>query len=441
MTAQRFGYPGVVRFLTWVLVAACTKHNPSATCPNGTCSDPRYPYCDKDGVIGGVPGDCIQVTCNPGDVGGCDQGQALVCNTEGDGYQLTACNTTCIDTPAPHCAYLQPRYAPDICDAPATAAPMDITNSGTLDTGLDANCNGGIVPQTGAADLCVMRYKSIVIEANQTVTVIGPRALSLVADDAIMIAGTLDIGATGTTSGPGAAPAASGTASMTPNGAGGAGAATAGAPGGNTTNDGGAVDGGPAAIDPAQLSVLVGGAPADAVNLGGGGGGGAATLIACRGEVSVSGTLTSGGGGGVGGALFFSIPAGGFGGGAGGYFVLQGISITVTGDVYANGGGGGAGMQNNNAQGAFGKDGRVSSELVGAQGGTEANGSGRGGAGGCFNLGPQFGGHLTITGATSGGGGGSMGFLQSYTPANVMPTLTPVNASPMFRPNGTVPTR
>jgi hypothetical protein len=54
---------------------------------------------------------------------------------------------------------------------------------------------------------------------------------------------------------------------------------------------------------------------------------------------------------------------------------------------------------------------------------------------------PGSGKHPTASGDTPGGGGGSVGFFQSYTPAGVTPTLTPSHASPAFQPNATIPTR
>lgn len=74
--------------------------------------------------------------------------------------------------------------------------------------------------------------------------------------------------------------------------------------------------------------------------------GGAVTLIACRGQILVSGTIDAGGGGGGGrSGVSLGEMYGGGGGGAGGNVVLQGMEITVTEQVFANGGGGGAGYQ------------------------------------------------------------------------------------------------
>jgi hypothetical protein len=43
--------------------------------------------------------------------------------------------------------------------------------------------------------------------------------------------------------------------------------------------------------------------------------------------------------------------------------------------------------------------------------------------------------------AGAGGGGGSVGFLQIYTPTGTTPTVTPSHVSPAFQPNGIAETR
>jgi hypothetical protein len=42
---------------------------------------------------------------------------------------------------------------------------------------------------------------------------------------------------------------------------------------------------------------------------------------------------------------------------------------------------------------------------------------------------------------TPGGGGGSTGYFETFTPAGVAPSVTPTMASPSFQPNLTVDTR
>ena len=120
-------------------------------------------------------------------------------------------------------------------------------------------------------------------------------------------------------------------------------------------------------------------------------------------------------------------------GGAGGYVVLQGVQVAVSGNVFANGGGGGCGYPGGGLTGNPGEDGvRNGSAPVACVPGGSA---GAGGTGGSKNFAPGNG------GGTTGGGGGSMGVFQAYTPAGVIPTLTPATSSPNFQPNLTIPTK
>lgn len=466
---------GVLFCLGMALVAfaGCTKQNP-LDCSDGTCSDKAHPYCDKDGTVAGEPNTCIAPSCSaPNVFVDCKGDTAVSCNAAGDGYTLTPCNmgcsaaahgcnmctpngmyctadgvqacgadgapTTfeacaagCVSDPQPHCAHLAARYLPSVCDTAATGA-FDVPSNATLSTDLDAVCTGGIIQQTGAPEICVVRSKTITIESAATLKVTGLRLLALVADDSLSILGSLDASADGPTSGPGGGTSSSGgMRNQTGRGGGGAGFKTAGAPGATSSTDGGAVNGGPAQADPAQLAVMVGGPRND------GGGGGGVLLVACRGEVAIAGAVGVGGGGGLGGTgdqtdlVFLN----GGGGGAGGYVVIQGWRITITGSVFANGGGGGAGYYSPGGNG--GDDGSWSS-TVGASGGSAQASEGAGGGGSCKIGYPGVGKHPSngsLSGA--GGGGGGLGYLQTYTPMGVSPTMTPVDVSPDFQPNLTV---
>src|SRR5437868_1470604 len=101
MNDERLGYHRRMRTCggLWIALLACvgcTKPNPAASCANGSCSDPAYPYCDIDGAIGGEPGTCIAVTCTPGAVGACEgSNAALICNSTGDGYDQQPCAIGC----------------------------------------------------------------------------------------------------------------------------------------------------------------------------------------------------------------------------------------------------------------------------------------------------------------------------------------------------------
>jgi hypothetical protein len=344
---------------------------------------------------------------------------------------------------AEHVPYLEPRYLPNVCDAVATL-PAFVADSGTIDTSQTITCTGGTVVQDSPPEICVVRYGSITVPTGVTLKVIGSRALAFVADSSVTIDGVLNIGAVAPADGPGGGTVLSGSALANHRGGGGAGFATAGANGGADTDGTGAAGGGKA-TDPSLLTALVGGTrsargPGAGIGLSGGGGG-AATLIACRGQVAVSGTIAAGGGGGGGGSpgTIAGQMFGGAGGGAGGNVVLQGLSMSVTGQMFANGGGGGAGCPCNGVIGATGLNGAAS--MTPAAGGSTFGNEGGGGSGGVQGTLPAVGLHPPGTANSPGGGGGSIGFFQTYTPMGVIPALAPIAASPTFGPNKVINTR
>ena len=473
----------------WLLTAVgCTKANPAATCADGTCSDPAFPFCDVDGSVSGEPGACVAITCQAGANGGCQGSAVLVCNADGTSFDpmpcangcdpnsgcnscvpgttqcsgsklrtcgsdavfadTETCESTCTQAPTPHCAYLSPKYVPDACDVPTPGTALTIAGNATVDSSVDNNCTGGVVVQAGGPDICVMHYDTVSVSSGATLTFIGTRAVALVADHEAKVSGTIEVGATAGASGPGGGTYESGGLTLVGgihanagSGDGGAGFRTGGGAGGNGTVDGGTGNGGSASPDPATLPAFFGGPFAGH----GGGGGGALTIISCRSTLSVLGTLDSRGGGGVGGRVNTTTtqsPYAGSAGGAGGYVVLQGLAVTVTGQTFANGGGGGAGNDQGYTPVMFnGLDG-TASDIVCARGGIAPPGAGAGGDGGCAMVSqPGDGHHPSDSTARPGGGGGSMGFFQSYTPAGVTPTLVPAHASPGFQPNLTVETR
>lgn len=442
---------------------ACTKSNP-ISCVDEYCQDPSLPFCDVDGALEGTPQTCIAVDCTPGDVAGCRGDSALVCNAGGNNYDIShcdhgcdpvegcksvscvpntvkcgdrvvetcsaagelttqACDVACVDGPAPHCAYIAPRYLPNICDAAAAQASKVVATSQTVDTTDDSLCNGGIVSQSPVADICVVRYGSFRIEPGATWRVVGSRVLAVVTDGQLRVGGVLDVSSGVTGSGPAASTGSN------PNGGGG-GFAT------NGGDRGGVADSGGIAFDPRPLAYLRGGSGGGGrLGFCGGGalGGGATTLISCRNEVTVDGALYAGGAGGGGGYLpSQGGTCSGGGGGAGGYVVLQGLDVRVSGNVFANGGGGGCG-KSATANGLPGPDGKNGVGLAATC--MPTGGESVGGAGGSAGSPPGNG------VGSFGGGGGSMGFFQTYTPNGVVPTLTPAAASPGFSPNDNVPTR
>lgn len=464
---------------------------PAATCGDGVCDDPAFPFCDVSGAIGGVPSSCIAQNCDASAFIACDEDRLVTCSADGDDFVFTdcdhgcnadtgACNVcnpnevvfsdnkivscdangnsmpdvvcphTCIDDDkGPHCDVLQPRYLDGVCDTAATE-DFDVTQTASLDVDLDMNCNGGVIPQTGAPSICVLRYKTVSIASGSTLTFFSSRNLAsinnhdgrsvaLVADDLLDVSGTIDISASGGFDAPGGGQAKSGGLGSTGIGAGGAGFNTFGGPGGSSSTDGGANNGGAATGDPAVLSAFIGGPRGGG---SGGGGGGAITVVACRGTIAVSGAITAGGGGGP-AFQVLGTPLSGGGGGAGGYVVLQGLDIVITGGIFSNGGGGGAGAVANVQLSTLqnGRDG-LASATTAADGGVAQTGAGGGGTGGIHGTNiPGKGKHSTSTDGQPGGGGGSVGFLQTYTPSDIQPTLTDATTSPSFQSNANVPTK
>ncbi len=273
----------------------------------------------------------------------------------------------------------------------------------------------------GGPELALLQADRVVVNAGGVVRVVGSRGLVILART-IEIAGTIDAGAAGTRSGPGAstsvAPAGIHvTADVCDTGAGGGGHGTPGGRGGSSDicTASGAAGGAP--TGDGALTILVGGGSGGAgVSLGcgsaaGGGGGGALQLSAAeRVIVRSGGVLLVGGGGGSGGPECGDGDAGsGGGGGAGGALFLEAPDVTIDGWLFAHGGGGGAGGNGQIDNGPIGTGG------VGDDGTTRdpANGgvppapnAGPGGAGGADGLLPGDG---ATAGHNAGGGGGAVG--------------------------------
>lgn len=424
-----------------LLVACSTKPNPKS-CLDNHCSDPALPFCDVDGSIGGEPNTCIAVECTPSTFEECRGDRALTCNAAGDNYDLVECEfgcgtDGCLSCDTPECEKLiAPKYVPTACTELATLPNFIVDANTTIDTSNELSCSAVVTQPTGP-EICLLKYQTIVVNPNHTLTVRGSRALALVADYALDLKGTLDVSADFTMNGAGGGTITSGSTSTTAGG-GGAGYRSVGGPGGDSSNDGGAANGGPAGTNPVLLAELLGGRRAARISgtQTPGGAGGAVTLVSCRGQVSVSGLIDAGGGGGASGrddlAAYFH-PAGG---GSGGTIVLQGMQVEVTGQIFANGGGGGGGGGISIGGGISAGPGQDAQRSTSpASGGVEdSTGGGAGGFGGTNALpGPGR------KSANPGAGGGSAGFILTYTPQFVFPAISGT-VSPAFEPNGTVAT-
>lgn len=387
-------------------------------------------------------------TCIPNNVACVNPTTLGTCGPDGLPAGTESCALGCEVTGQAHCKYIVPVYLPNVCDTPATSASFT-AQTGTIDTSLDTNCNGGIVAQAGGPPICVIRHGTISVPTGVTATFIGGRAVALVADTGLTITGTLDASASGTSNGPGGGTRAvsSGTSTAT-SGAGGGGGFVAGGNGGSTSSRGGGLAGGPV-FDPLTSTVLLGGQraaiPSLLLGVAGGGGGGAVTLISCKGTVSVGSPaiIDVGGGGGDGGRDLTGGDVlnlrGGGGGGAGGYAVIQGAAVSLQGNFYANGGGGGGGAINDSGGSANpGRDGSRTTTTAAPGGASIGGTSGPGGVGavGLSAPGPGEGGV-----SSPGGGGGATGRFQVYTPLGVNPTIAPAGVSPRFEPSRNVQTR
>lgn len=436
--------------------------------------------------------DCLQPEmCTPDEFIACVDTMARSCNAAGDGTTdvtcTSGCNTTerrCNDcvpdatscttdmmavqqcTPdgrtnsvtdtcaagcnpgdtaiAAHCSYISPAWLPDICDAPATDMVFAPNASATISTSLDTNCSSIVVQMANGnpigPQICVIRAKTITIPNAITTTFSGNRAIALVADSQLTVTGTIDVGAinAANTPGPGIA-GGSGTASTSSAGGGGAGFGTAGGNGGATTAGAGGAGG--QVIDPLTRAFFAGGysgaSPGGignpASDIAGGAGGGGLLLIACRGNVSITGQIDANGGGGrgnhdiIGGAGFQNSKAPS-GAGSGGYVVVQGLTVTISGGVFANGGGGGGGSNTDDGSGPIGNKGlRTTGATTGGVGNLST-----GGNGGVLAGPGQNGTGATAGGGFGGGGGGGVGVIHAYTPTGVIPVTTGATFSPNY---------
>lgn len=134
-----------------VFVCACTKPNPRS-CGDGTCTDPEFPFCDVDGTLGGLAGECIAVACEPGVFEACRNDQAVICAATGDNFDLEKCQFGCdsslgckacitddqCSAEAPVCDHsicrgcvLDDECASRICDAGVCATDSILYASGT----------------------------------------------------------------------------------------------------------------------------------------------------------------------------------------------------------------------------------------------------------------------------------------------------------------------
>ncbi|MFO0586909.1 MAG: hypothetical protein U0441_05195 [Polyangiaceae bacterium] len=393
--------------VTCAALDAC--HVAGVCAPATGCSNPNKPNgaaCDDNNL-------CTQTDA-------CQSGACVGANPVVCGGSQMCIGGACLDTFAPS------NLDPLTCQSPgATDLIVAVGNVTTLST--DSGCDV-VKTQVGAPDICVHKYAHVAIHG--TLKASGARVLAIVATTDMVIDGLVDVSAQWEVNGPGHAAiygGGYGTAS-------GSGAPAFGTP---------------------ELIPISGGSPGDdqtggmfgCTNKGGGGGGGL-ELVSC-GNVSISGTINAGGGGGT-CSLYI-----GKNGGSGGAVLIEGLTVTISGGVYANGGGGGGGEVESTVEvimitGNPGSNANLSltpaagasptggdcdgSGAPGGSGGTEQFAPGPAGsysatcttcAGGC-GFGPCY---LGCCQCRMGGAGGAVGRIRINT-VSAPPTLTGSTFSP-----------
>lgn len=387
----RVGWP-----CAWLVIAvACTRPNPAATCPDGTCIDPGYAFCDVHGAISGEPGRCLAVDCEPGVFAACDGDSALICNATGDSYETAQCGGGCDEATgcrpfcSPGAAISCANDQQTTCNAQGTATTTEncalgcsavetrcltfepsnglgpsLASSGnepdiTLPAGTRIDTDLGVVQDANGT---VLAIKSLVVDqvggpqirvfeahsfAMMDVTVSGAKPIAFVARGSIHVSGKLSVRASAQYAGAGAQSSTScnGTevtqyacacAPMACSRGGGGGGnfqKGGGGGGGNGTNGGSPLT---------SYSPLVGGCaggsqrdPSGNIFARAGGGGGAIQIVSLN-EVILSGAglIDVGGGGGQSTT----------GGGSGGLVIIEAPQVSISGataGIAANGGAGG----------------------------------------------------------------------------------------------------
>ncbi len=350
-----------------------------------------------------VEPDRMQQECDPGTATGrCapDKVTPQTCSADGHWENLEACPLACVvnEQGRPYCAdtllfsnNVDARMVESVSDE-ITGDGCDQAHPIVVDTtALSVTLNGNSLVSTPlpepfgqvnghGIELMVLPLKSLVVPEGCRMRISGNRALAIVVADRIQIAGTVDASADGLISGPGALPDSlachggdgqDGGVSGLGGGGGGARFGQGGAGGGAASVAGGGGDAMPNVTLEPLMGGCSGGTGAEKTissTLGGMGGG--ALMLACTGQIHISGTVTVNGGPGA-----SSSTAAGGGGGSGGSLLIEGPDIEVTGSLLAEGGRGGDGA------GAAGGEGGHDSTPNG-QPGAVANAVGGGGGGG-----------------------------------------------------------
>jgi hypothetical protein len=246
----------------------------------------------------------------------------------------------------------------NVCLSSAPNKAVSFPAGTLLDTSGTANCTRTMA-QAGGPDLCIIAGTTVTIGG--TLTVIGSRALVLVATDRTTVSGTLDVSSTsggrlGAAANQGDC-ASSGVGADDTGGAGGGGGAGLGTRGGaggtGDLNDNGPPAGqgraGIAGAARGALTVLRGGCrggdggAGDMLHRSSGGDGGGAVYLIAGNAIHISGDVFASGAGGGATPGVAGTEQGGGGGGSGGMIGLDAPSLEILGRVVANGGAGSGG--------------------------------------------------------------------------------------------------
>jgi hypothetical protein len=379
---------------------------------------------------------CLLVGCS------FDHGQFNAPRVDGD---VVTVDSPLIDGP-PGCKSFTTHI--DTCTQLMPGQPLVLsgTNEYDTDTVTLTTENGDVVlPSsvitTPEGNYVVLFVSTLTLNGGATLRVTGSnmdRPLGIVATDAVVIDGAIDL----SDNGAGARDdAACGSLVGSPgvddvggaSGGGGGAFAGAGGKGGNGDSDTGVSLGasGGTAIMTRPTHVLGGcdgGAGGDGTtsSSGGAGDGGGALFIASAISITINstGSINAGGGGGSGGK---DNGGGGGGGGSGGMIVLESPMVKIAGKLAANGGGGGEGADGND--GAPGALGALSA--MRANGGS--GGAGEGADGGDGGAGASAAGTAPtqVKKGGGGGGGGGVGFIAI---GGSTPITTGSVISPAFQP-------
>lgn len=131
--------------LACALMIGCTSPNPRS-CIDGSCTDPRFPFCDVDGSLAGTPQTCIDVSCEPGTFAACRGETAITCNATGNNYDILQCGLGCGPSGCRGCT------ADEQCAG--TAPICDVETSTCRQCRVDEECasevceTGSCVPET-----------------------------------------------------------------------------------------------------------------------------------------------------------------------------------------------------------------------------------------------------------------------------------------------------